>query len=57
MSGPSPQEELPSIFPFSDHERKRRRSGSEDSQAGGDEEEVGEVEEGEETDHSENKLR
>ena len=54
MSGPSPQEELPSIFPFSDHERKRRRSGSEDSQAGGDEEEEGEVEE---TDHSENKLR
>ena len=55
MSGPSPQEELPSIFPFSDHERKRRRSGSEDSQAGGDEEEEGE--EVEETDHSENKLR
>ena len=54
MSGPSPQEELPSIFPFSDHERKRRRSGSEDSQAGDDEEVV---EEEEETDYSENKLR
>ena len=30
----SPNEELPSIFPFSDSERKRRRSGSEeDSQS------------------------
>ena len=54
MSGPSSQKELPSIFPFSDHERKRRRSGSEDSQAGDDEEVVEEVEE---TDYSENKLR
>ena len=28
----SPQDELPSIFPFSDKERKRRRSGSCESQ-------------------------
>ena len=28
----SPREELPSIFPFSDKERKRRRSGSYESQ-------------------------
>ena len=29
----SPNEELPSIFPFSESERKRRRSGSENSQS------------------------
>ena len=28
----SPKDELPSIFPFSDQERKRRRSGSVESQ-------------------------
>ena len=34
----SPNEELPSIFPFSDSERKRRRSGSVESQMEDEEE-------------------
>ena len=49
----SPNEELPSIFPFSDSERKRRRSRSEDSQSEDQEHEEAD----EELDGFDDKLR